>query len=78
MGADVYESEANKAGPIPMGIGQGSMIENAIVDKNARIGKKVVIKNSKKIDSLDGDGYYIREGIVIIPKNAVIADNAVI
>lgn len=78
MGADIYEEQGGNAHAVPIGIGQGSIIENAIVDKNARIGKKVVIQNAKKIDSLDGDGYYIREGIVIIPKNAEIADNTVI
>lgn len=78
MGADIYEGEEKKSHSIPIGIGPGSVIENAIIDKNARIGKKVMIQNSKKIDSLDGDGYYIREGIVIIPKNAVIEDNTVI
>lgn len=77
MGADIYEGEG-RLSPIPIGIGEGSIVENAIIDKNARIGKKVVIRNAKKIDSLDGEGYYIREGIVIIPKNATIADNSVI
>ncbi len=78
MGADVYDQHERKSKSVPIGIGQGSVIENAIVDKNARIGKKVIIRNDKKIDSLDGDGYYIRESIVIIPKNAVIEDNTVI
>ena len=44
----------------------------AIVDKNARIGKNVTIGNMKKLKNFDGENYFIRDGIVIIPKNAII------
>jgi len=71
MGADFYEKEKAK---IPIGIGEGSYLERVIVDKNARIGKGVIIKNIKKIDYLDNENYYIRDGIVIIPKNGIIPD----
>ena len=57
-----------------MGIGDGTVIENAIVDKNARIGKNVVIKNLNNLKNYDGDCYFIRDGIVVIPKNATIKD----
>ena len=72
MGADYYEDQPRKAPPI--GVGDGTIIERAIVDKNAAIGKNVVIKNLKASENFDGESYYIRDGIVIIPKNAVIPD----
>ncbi|MEW6363846.1 MAG: glucose-1-phosphate adenylyltransferase [Acidobacteriota bacterium] len=79
MGADYYESpadrEANHRRGIPdVGIGQDCNISNAIIDKNARIGKNVVISNPRKLDSFDGRNYYIRDSVVIIPKNAIIDD----
>lgn len=73
MGADYYEDDGG-AYPIKMGVGDGSVINRAIVDKNARIGRDVVIKNTKKIKNLDEQNYFIRDGIVIVPKNAVIKD----
>jgi len=75
MGADYYEDTENAA-PIKIGIGDGSFIERAIVDKNARIGKGVVIRNPKFIKNFDGGNYFIRDGIVIIPKNTTIKDGA--
>ncbi len=78
MGTDFYEVDQRTDVSIPMGIGEGSYIEHAIIDKNARIGKKVVIKNSKKIEDIDSDNYCIRERIIIVPKNAVIPDGTVI
>ncbi len=79
MGADLYESDADKArnaknGIPSIGIGRGSIIHRAIIDKNARIGENVIISNDARIDEVDGDGYHIREGIVVVPKDAVIAD----
>jgi ADP-glucose pyrophosphorylase len=71
MGADYYE-KAGSAAPVNMGIGDGSEVDKAIVDKNARIGKNVVIKNLKGLRNYDGENYFIRDGIVIVPKNAVI------
>jgi glucose-1-phosphate adenylyltransferase len=62
----------------PIGIGSESVIEGAIVDKNARIGRGVRIVNEAGIKEKDGDGYFIREGIVIVPKNAVIPNGSVI
>ena len=62
----------------PVGIGAETVIENAIVDKNARIGRGVRIINEAGIKEHDGDGYFIREGIVIVPKNGVVLDGTVI
>ncbi len=79
LGADEYEtlSEAKlvqtDARPA-LGIGEGSSIENAIIDKNARIGKNVTIKNARGLTEHDGRSYFVREGIVIVPKGGVIPD----
>src|SRR3989338_4280472 len=73
MGADYYE-ELPPKGSVRIGIGDGAVIENAIVDKNARIGKNVVIKNLSNIKNADAGYYFIKDGIVVIPKNAVIKD----
>ncbi len=83
LGADDYETldeiqHAQSRGLPPMGVGAGSTIKNAIVDKNARIGREVRILNEAGAIDLDGDGYYIRDGIVVVPKNGVIADGSVI
>jgi len=75
MGADYYERQANR-GPIRIGIGDFSSIDKAIVDKNACIGRNVVIKNEKGLKDFDGDNYFIRDGVVIVPKNAVIKNGA--
>ena len=75
MGADFYETEEHSnptSEAIAVGIGAGSRIERAIIDKNARIGEGVVIRNEKNVDHFEGPGYYIRDGIVIVPKNGVI------
>lgn len=73
MGADFYENES-PANDIPVGIGAGSHISGAIVDKNARIGKNVVIRGSRELRDRSGTGFAIRDGIVIVLKNAVIPD----
>lgn len=74
MGADYYEADVpDKGNDIPrIGLGRNCHIENAIIDKNARLGDGVVISPHGKSQALDGDGYYIRDGIVVIPKNSVI------
>ena len=74
MGADYFEDESPHGGEglPPIGIGKGCLIENAIIDKNARLGDRVVITPKQACDDRDGDGYYVRDGIVVIPKNSVI------
>jgi glucose-1-phosphate adenylyltransferase len=80
MGQDYYDSPERV--PVPgaptMGIGHGAWIERTIVDKNARIGDDVRISPAGKPAFLDGPNYYIRDGIVIIPKNGVIRNGTVI
>jgi glucose-1-phosphate adenylyltransferase len=83
LGADYYETveelqaAANRGLP-PVGIGSDAVIRGAIVDKNARIGNGVRITNEAGLVHLDGNGYYIREGVVIVPKEGVIPDGTVI
>jgi glucose-1-phosphate adenylyltransferase len=83
MGGDYYESHASIVehellGRPRIGIGQNTKIENAIIDKNARIGDNVVISPAGKPEEADHPLYYIRDGIVVIPKNGVIPHGTVI
>jgi glucose-1-phosphate adenylyltransferase len=82
LGADHYESmaqmQALPGDEPPIGIGAGSLIEGAIIDKNARIGRNVRIVNEARVREQDASNYYIREGIVIVPKNGVLPDGTVI
>ncbi|MEA5470750.1 glucose-1-phosphate adenylyltransferase [Spirulina sp. 06S082] len=85
MGADYYEPFAERQSnlemtKVPLGIGEGSTIRRAIVDKNARIGKKVLILNKDRVEEAnrEDEGFFIRSGIVVVLKNAVIPDNMVI
>jgi glucose-1-phosphate adenylyltransferase len=80
MGQDFYDTP-DRTFPIgapPMGIGHGTWIEQTIVDKNARIGDDVRISPIGKPADFDGPNYYIRDGIVIIPKNGVVPSGTVI
>ena len=77
LGADFYEEQPNAAA-IPLGIGRDVVLDRVIVDKNARIGDGVRLVNSAGVDHADGDGYYIRNGIVIVPKGATLAKGLVV
>lgn len=74
MGADFYQSEELESVQPNLGIGRDCLIERTIIDKNARIGNSVIIRNRKKIQEMDGENYYIRDGIVIIARGACIPD----
>lgn len=83
LGCDYFESEIsireNAASGRPrIGVGRNTRIENAIVDKNARIGDDCVISPAGKDENVDHPLYYIRDGIVIIPKNGTIPHGTVI
>jgi glucose-1-phosphate adenylyltransferase len=69
LGADFYEEEVGVTS-IPLGIGRDTVLDRVIVDKNARIGDNVRLVNAAGTDHADGDGYYIRNGIIIVPKSA--------
>lgn len=78
LGADYFESKARRGRQIPVGIGGGAKITCAIVDHNARIGRNVVIRGSKKLKDHDGNGFSIRDGIVVVHRNAVIPNGTTI
>jgi glucose-1-phosphate adenylyltransferase len=83
MGADYYEPPealtANEAAKRPrIGIGKHTRIDEAIVDKNARIGDNCVITPHGKPETADHPLYYIRDGIVIIPKDTIVPNGTVI
>jgi glucose-1-phosphate adenylyltransferase len=83
MGLDDYETpdeiQADVAKGIPsLGIGKNTFIENAIIDKNARIGDNCHISPAGKPEHYDGEGYYIRDGIVVVPKGGIIRSGTVL
>ena len=85
MGADFYqpfaeEKSQHESTQIPLGIGANSTIRRAIIDKNARIGCDVQIINKDRVQEAEKEsqGFYIRSGIVVVLKNAVIKDGTVI
>jgi glucose-1-phosphate adenylyltransferase len=85
MGIDVLEhepqfAENQRLGRPSIGVGAGSVIERAIIDKNARIGKHVRVSNNRgTVYSADEHAtHVIRDGVVVIPKSAILADGTVI
>ena len=85
MGADFYEPFAERQsglqkGGVPLGIGSDTTIRRAIIDKNARIGRNVKIINKDRVEEAEREkqGFFIRNGIVVVMKNAVIPDETVI
>ncbi len=74
MGADFYAGEKDTDSPVPMGIGEGSVISRAIIDKNAHIGRNVIIRGADGMSDADGPGYAIRDGLVIVLKDSTIPD----
>jgi glucose-1-phosphate adenylyltransferase len=75
LGADYYEDQF---GDLPLGVGPNAVLDRVIVDKNARIGEGVRLVNERNIEDVDGDGYYIRSGIIIVPKNGVVKAGTVV
>ncbi len=77
LGADFYENPAgslpDSACGVPLGVGERVVLDRVIVDKNARIGDGARLTNGQGITEADGAGYYIRGGIIVVPKGAVIA-----
>lgn len=85
MGSDYYESPAERlqvlqSGKVPLGIGANTTIQRAIVDKNARIGRNVQIVNRDRVEESNQEelGFVIRNGIVVVIKNATIPDGTVV
>tara|TARA_Y100001968_G_scaffold269333_1_gene260102 strand:- start:151 stop:1380 length:1230 start_codon:yes stop_codon:yes gene_type:complete len=85
MGSDFFESsderiQLRKGGGIPLGVGAGTVVKRAILDKNTRVGDNVKIVNKDRVEEADrpDQGFYIRNGIVVVVKNATIPDETVI
>ncbi len=83
LGCDYYESDISirehaERGLPKIGVGRSTVIENAIIDKNARIGANCRISPAGKPENFDHPQYYIRDGIVIVPKNGIIPDGTII
>ncbi len=85
MGADFFESfdeiKANVSQDVPhIGIGENTIVRRAIIDKNARIGRNVQLVNKDNVETRDGENgsYFIREGIIIVPKNATVKDGTAV
>jgi glucose-1-phosphate adenylyltransferase len=75
LGADFYESDV--AGPVGrdrprLGIGRDVILDRVIVDKNARIGDGAQLVNDAGVQHADGDGYFIRDGLIVVPKDGVV------
>jgi glucose-1-phosphate adenylyltransferase len=82
LGADFFQADGDQpatGNDTPrLGIGRDVVLDRVIVDKNARIGDGSRLINEKGIADKDGDGYYIRNGIVIVPKNGVIKAGTIV
>ena len=81
MGGDLYESLdylANKSSKTPMGIGNRCYIKNAILDKNCCIGDDVRIDGGAHLEDVETDTYLVKDGIVVVKKNAIIPNGFVI
>ncbi|HUQ73329.1 MAG TPA: sugar phosphate nucleotidyltransferase, partial [Burkholderiales bacterium] len=70
LGADSYEEH--------QGVGDEVVLDRVIVDKNARIGEGAKLVNEKAIQEADGEGYYIRDGVIVVPKDGVIRPGLVV
>jgi glucose-1-phosphate adenylyltransferase len=74
LGADMYESDA----VAPLGIGRNVTLDGVIIDKNASIGDGARLVNETRVQHADGDGYFIRSGIVIVPKGARVREGTIV
>ena len=72
LGADVYQDEDGRQNDVPLGIGRHVVLDRVIVDKNARIADGVRLVNESGAVNQDGDGWYIRDGIIVVPKGAIV------
>jgi glucose-1-phosphate adenylyltransferase len=77
LGADAYQDEM-AAGNIGLGIGRDVVLDRVIVDKNARIADGVRLVNEQNVQEADGEGYYIRNGIIIVPKGAKVREGTAV
>jgi glucose-1-phosphate adenylyltransferase len=79
LGADYFEDPTSgRDGRPQLGIGRDVVLDGVIVDKNARIGEGSRLVNEKAVQEADGNGYYVRNGIIVVPKDGVIAPGTVV
>ncbi len=83
LGSDYFETPASlqqneRTGRPRIGIGTNTVIENAIIDKNARIGNNCVITPAGKPENMDDQRFYVRDGIIIVPKNGIVPHGSVL
>jgi glucose-1-phosphate adenylyltransferase len=78
LGADFYEECPPPAGTPALGVGRDVVLHRVIVDKNARIGDGARLTNEKNVEEADGQDYYIRGGIIVVPKGGVIPPGMVV
>jgi glucose-1-phosphate adenylyltransferase len=78
LGADWYEDLADPTVGQGLGIGRDCVLDRVIVDKNARIGDGSRLVNERGVEHADGEGYYIRGGIIIVPKDGVIKPDTIV
>jgi glucose-1-phosphate adenylyltransferase len=76
LGADYYDEQVGTRPPV--GIGKDAVLDRVIVDKNARIGEGARLVNEAGVEDFDGDGYFIRSGIIIVPKNGIVKAGTVV
>jgi len=77
IGSDFYEGTPEPGTPA-LGIGHDVVLDRVVIDKNARIGNGVRLVNEAGIEHADGDGYYIRSGIIVVPKGGIIPDGTIV
>ena len=77
LGADFYDDTPSNGLPA-LGIGRDVVLDRTVIDKNARIGDGARLVNEKGLDHADGEGYYIRGGIIVVPKGGVIRPGTVV
>jgi glucose-1-phosphate adenylyltransferase len=83
MGGEYFESleeleDLKRKGIPPIGVGSNCHITNAIIDKSARIGNNVTLSPDGKEDKTEGEGYYVRDGVIVILKGAIISDGTIV
>jgi glucose-1-phosphate adenylyltransferase len=78
LGADEYEDEPPPPAVPCIGIGRNVVLDRVVIDKNARIGDGARLVNERGVEHADGDGYYIRGGIIVVPKGGIIQPGVVV
>jgi glucose-1-phosphate adenylyltransferase len=78
LGADFYEDGAAPDAVPRLGVGRDVVLDRTIIDKNARIGDGARLVNERNVDHADGEGWFIRGGIVVVPKGGVIRPGTVV